>query len=112
MKELVVFGIVAVVVFGAMYYQSFRDKLRWKRIVSGMSLFGERPDIPPLEVDGKTFESNDRRVLLIWSNMKRAGFDSVFDARQRLEQDRQAGKSTARGARIFAWDGESWKQRV
>lgn len=111
MKELIVVGIVALLLFGVAYYQSFRDKLRWKRISSGMSLFGDRKDIPPLIVDGVTFESTDRQVQVIWSDMKRTGFDTVFDARKRIERDINSGKDSAKSARIFAWDGEGWIQR-
>ena len=112
MKELVVLGVLALVIFGAAYYQSIRDKLRWKRIVSGMSLFGDRQDIPPLVLDGVSFDSHDRRVLVIWANLTWTSFDTVYDARQRLERDTQAGKAGVKGARIFGWDGESWKQRM
>lgn len=111
MKELIVVGILALLVFGFAYYQSYRDKWRWKRISSGMSLFGDRKDIPPLVVDGVSFESNDRQVQVIWSDMKRTGFDTVFDARKRIERDIQSGRDSAKTARIFAWDGEGWKQR-
>lgn len=111
MKELLIVGVLAVVLFGVAYYQSYRDKRRWKRIVSGMSLFGDRPDIPPLVLDGMSFDSHDRRVMVIWANRKRSGFETVHDARQRVEREKLAGKALALGARIFAWDGESWKQR-
>ena len=102
---------VAICIFGVAFYQSYRDKQRWKRISSGMSLFGDRQDIPKLVVDGVPLESNDRPVQLIWGDKKRSGFETVFDARQRLERAEQSGKAAARGARIFAWDGEGWVQR-
>lgn len=111
MKELLIVGALAVVLFTVAYYQSYRDKRRWKRIVSGMSLFGDRPNIPPLVLDGRSFDSHDRHVMVIWADRKRSAFETVHDARQRVEREKQAGKAMALGAMIYAWDGQSWKQR-
>lgn len=112
MNELLIMGAVTVLVFGVAFYQSYRDKLRWKRIASGMSLFGDRKDIPPLVLDGESFDAHERHVMVIWGDMKRNGFETVADARQRIERDVRAGKTAAKSARVFAWDGESWKQRM
>src|ERR1700756_5492583 len=111
MIALVLVVALVVCVFAVAYYQSYRDKQRWKRIESGMSLFGERPNIPPLVLDGQSFDSHDRHVMVVWGNLKRSGFDTVHDARLRLEREKKAGKAIANGARIFAWDRESWKQK-
>lgn len=111
MKELIIFGLIALCVFAAVFYQSYRDKQRWKRIASGMSLFGEREDIPPLELEGDTFDAHERRVLVIWGNRQQSSFETVSDAKRRIEEESGSGKSRAEAARIFAWDGGSWKQR-
>ncbi|SRR5579883_3235956 len=108
---LVLVGAFVICVFTAAYYQSYRDKQRWKRIESGRSLFGDRPEIPPLVLEGQSFDSHDRRVMVIWSNLKRSGFETVHDARRRLDRERGAGNSIADGARIFVWDGQSWQQK-
>jgi hypothetical protein len=111
MTELIIIGLIALCGFAAAFYQSYRDKQRWKRISSGMSLFGERADIPPLELEGDRFDAHERRVLVIWGNRQQSSFETVSDARRKIEQDGESGKARARDARIFAWDGESWKQR-
>jgi hypothetical protein len=111
MLELIIFGGLALIVFAAVFYQSYRDKERWNRISSGMSLFGERQDIPPLELEGTTFDAHEHRVLIIWSNRKPASYDTVSDALRRIEKEAATRGSKAQNARIFAWDGESWKQR-
>ena len=112
MKELITVGVITFCVFAALFYQSYRDKLRWKRISSGMSLFGDRQDIPPMVLDGRTYEANGRRVMIIWSDLSRTSYETVADAKARVEKDAQSRSSRAKSARIFAWDGESWKQRV
>jgi hypothetical protein len=109
MPELIVLGIIALIVFATMYYQSYRDKARWQRIASGMSLFGERENIPPLVLEGVTFEPHEKRVLLIWGDQKKTSFNTVSEAIRRIERAR--GSTKAQNARVFAWDGESWKQR-
>ena len=111
MKELCITGFITICLFGFAFYQSYRDKQRWKRISSGMSLFGEREDIPPLELEGMSYEPNERRVMVIWTNQKIGRFETVSDALRRIETEVGAGKEWAKGARVFAWDGESWKQR-
>jgi hypothetical protein len=111
MNELLILGAITVCIFGVAYYQSYRDKLRWKRISSGMSLFGDRKDIPPLVVDGLRFDPHDRPVLVVWGDSKRNGFETVHDAKRQIERQNQAGKARAKAARIFAWDGESWNQK-
>jgi len=108
MFELIIFGSVTLCVFAAAFYQSYRDKERWNRISSGMSLFGDREDIPPLVVDGVTFDPHERRVVVVWGDGKKASFETVSDALRRIEKERTA---KANAARVFAWDGESWKQR-
>ena len=112
MKELCVASLITVCVFAVAFYQSYRDKQRWQRITSGMSLFGEREDIPPLLLDGASFDSHERRVMVIWGNLKQSSFDTVSEARTKVEKERGSGKARAKGARIFAWDGEIWQRRV
>jgi len=111
MTELCILSGIALCVFGFAFYQSHRDKQRWKRIASGKSLFGERNGLPALSVDGARFESKDRPVLVIWGNLKPSGFLTVQEARTRIQIQREAGNPNAKEARIFAWDGEGWKQR-
>lgn len=111
MGEIIFFGFIALCVFAAAFYQSYRDKVRWRRIVSGMSLFGEREEIPPLVVDGATYEPHERRVLIIWGNLKHTALETVTEAKRKIEKESESGASRARGARIFAWDGDHWKQR-
>jgi hypothetical protein len=111
MLELIIIGFIALCCFAAVFYQSYRDRQRWKRISSGMSLFGEREDIPPLQLEGGTFDAHERRVLVIWGDRQQSSFETVSDARRRIEQEDGRGKTRAREARIFAWDGESWRQR-
>ena len=113
MKMLFVTVLTAVVLFGLAFYQSHRDKQRWKGLTTGKNPFRkrERVAIPPLTVDGVCFDSVSRPILVIWGNLKQTGFLTVPDARAQIEKERQAGSSKANGARIFAWDGESWKQR-
>lgn len=112
MKELCIAGGLAFCVFVAAFYQSYRDKQRWKRITEGMSLFGDRHDIPPLVLDGGTFEAHERNVLVIWGDLKPTAYYTMADARKVVEKERAAGARRVKGVRIFAWDGESWKQRV
>ena len=50
MIELSIAGVITLLVFALAFYQSHRDKARWNRISSGMSLFGAREDIPPLGI--------------------------------------------------------------
>jgi len=111
MIELIIFGLVALCGFAVVFYQSYRDKERWKRIASGMSLFGEREDIPPLALEGDTYDAHERRVLVVWGNRQQSSFETVSDAKRKIGQEDKSGKGRAREARIFAWDGESWKQR-
>jgi hypothetical protein len=111
MLELIIFGGLALCVFAAVFYQSYRDKERWNRISSGMSLFGDRQDIPPLELEGNTFDPHEHRVLIIWGDRKPTPFDTVSDAIRRIEKESGSSGGKAKNARIFAWDGESWKQR-
>jgi hypothetical protein len=111
MIELYIAGFITLCVFALAFYQSYRDKARWNRISSGMSLFGEREDIPPLVLEGTTFEPHEKRVILIWPDQKQSTYETVSEAIRRIEKERNAGKDRARGARIFAWDGESWRQR-
>ena len=111
MKELIIFGLIALCGFGVAFYQSYRDKQRWNRISSGMSLFGEREDIPPLQLEGATYDPHERRVLVIWNNNQQSSFETVSDAIRKIDQDNEGKKPRAKDARIFAWDGESWKQR-
>jgi len=113
MKMLFITIAAAVGLFGLAFYQSHRDQQRWKRLSSGRNPFrkGERAEIPPLTVDDTRFDSVGRPVLVIWGNLKQTGFITVPDARAQVEKERKAGSSKANGARIFAWDGESWKQR-
>ena len=113
MKMLLFTALIAVGVFGLAFYQSYRDKRRWKRLARGRNPFrkGELREIPPLTLDGLRFDSVTRPVLVIWGNLKQTGFLTVADARAQLERERLAGSSKANDARIFAWDGESWKQR-
>lgn len=113
MIMLLVTILIAVGLFGLVFYQSYRDKRRWKRLATGKNPFRKREhaDIPPLAVDGVTFDSARRPVLVIWGNLKQTGFPTVPDARAQVEKERKAGSSKADGARIFAWDGESWQQR-
>jgi hypothetical protein len=112
MKELIIIGLVTFFVFGTAFYQSYRDKLRWRRISSGMSLFGDREDIPPLVLDDKSYEANGRRVMIIWHDAKRTSYETVADAKMRIEKEIRSRTPNAKDARIFAWDGESWKQRM
>ncbi len=109
MKELCVAIAITVMIFGLLYYQSFRDKMRWKRIVSGMSLFGARGNIPPLELEDRRFEPHERRVLIIWGNLDHTGYETMHDARLAFRRFEEMEK--ARGARFYAWDGRSWTQR-
>jgi hypothetical protein len=109
MKELIFAVFVTLCLFGLVYYQTFRDRQRWKRIASGMSLFGERENIPPLVLEGRSFEPHERRVLIIWGNLDHTGYETMHDAKIAFEKS--AGKERSQGARFFAWDGESWKQR-
>jgi hypothetical protein len=106
-------ALTAVGLFGLAFYQSYRDKQRWKRLTTGKNPFRKREsvEIPPLTVDGDTFDSARRPVLVIWGNLKQTGFPTVPDARAQVEKERKLGSSKANGARIFAWDGESWVQR-
>ena len=109
MTELIVTGGIALLVFAILFYQAYQDKERWRRIVSGMSLFGSREDIPPLVLGGNSFEPHEKRVLLIWGNYKQTSFKTVSEAIQRLAKETDQVKLV--DAKIFAWDGESWKQR-
>jgi hypothetical protein len=109
MKELIFAVVVTLCLFGLVYYQTFRDRQRWKRISSGMSLFGERENIPPLLLEGRSFEPHERRVLIIWGNLDHTGYETMHDARMAFEKSDR--KERSQGARFFAWDGESWKQR-
>jgi hypothetical protein len=111
MIELCIAGVVTLGIFALVFYQSYRDKARWNRISSGMSLFGERENIPPLKLEGATFEPHERRVLIIWSDRGQTSFETVSEAIRRIDKERQSRKARAEGARIFAWDGESWRQR-
>lgn len=113
MKMLILMILIAIGLFGLAFYQSHRDQQRWKRLTAGKSPFRkeDRADIPPLTVDGLCFDSGRRPILVIWSNLKQTAFLTVPDARTQIEKEREAGSSKANGARIFAWDGESWKQR-
>jgi hypothetical protein len=113
MITLILMIVIAVGLFGLVFYQSYRDKQRWKRLTAGKNPFrkSEYVEIPPLTVDGVRFDSVGRPILVIWGNLKQTGFLTVPDARAQVEKERQAGNSKANDARIFAWDGESWKQR-
>jgi hypothetical protein len=113
MKMLFVAILTAVVLFGLAFYQSYRDNRRWKRLATGKNPFRkrERVDIPPLTVDGARFDSVNRPIIVIWGNLKQTTFLTVPDARVQIEKERQIGSPKANGARIFAWDGENWKQR-
>jgi hypothetical protein len=113
MKMLFATILIAIGLFGLIFYQSYRDKQRWKRLKSGKNPFRKsaRREIPPLTVDGTRFVSVSRPIMVIWGNLKQSGFETVPDARAQVEKERQAGSPKANGARIFAWDGESWKQR-
>jgi hypothetical protein len=109
MKELYLGVVITLLLFGVAYYQSFRDRQRWKRISSGMSLFGERENIPPLVLDGRSFEPHGRLVLIIWGNLDQTSYETMHDAKIALEKFQ--AKERSKGARFFAWDGETWKQR-
>ena len=109
MIELIFAAVITLGIFGLVYYQSFRDTQRWKRITSGMSLFGERENIPPLQLEGRSFEPHERRVLIIWGNLDHTGYETMHDAK--IAYEKFAGRERAVGARFFAWDGESWRQR-
>jgi hypothetical protein len=111
MIELYIVGFITFCVFAVAFYQSYRDKARWNRITSGMSLFGEREDIPPLVLEGTTFQPHERRVLIIWANLRHTAFETVTEARRIIEKEAASGSDRAKGARIFAWDGETWRQR-
>lgn len=113
MKMLIASALTAIGLFGLAFYQSYRDKRRWKRLTTGKNPFrkAERVHIPILTVDGVGHDCAGQPVLVIWGNLKQTGFLTVPDARARVEKERKAGSSKAVGARIFAWDGESWKQR-
>jgi hypothetical protein len=111
MTALIIVSAITLAVFIAVFYQSHRDQQRWKRISSGRSLFGDREDIPPLVVDGKTFEAHEQRVLVIWHDLKQTSFKTVSDARTRIDSLIDSGSTRAREARIFSWDGAAWQQR-
>jgi hypothetical protein len=74
-----------------------------------MSLFGERENIPPLVLEGRSFEPHERRVLIIWGNLEHTGYETMHDAKIAFEKSQ--GRERSKGARFFAWDGENWKQR-
>ena len=104
---------IAAGLFGLVFYQSYRDRRRWKRLRSGKNPFRKsgRVEIPPLTVDGLSFDSVNRPILVVWGDAKQTGYQTVSDARAQVEKERQLGSPKANGARIFAWDGASWKQR-
>ena len=108
MIELIVVGVIAAVVFGMIYYQNYRDKARWQRIESGMSLFGDRNEVPLLELDGHKFNSHDRRVLVVWGDLTQSTSNNVADARGLLQREKTMGKSRVNGVRIFVWNGAEW----
>src|SRR5580692_821700 len=62
MKMLIVMILIAVGLFGLAFYQSYRDQQRWKRLTAGKNPFrkGDRAEIPPLTVDGLSFDSSRR----------------------------------------------------
>ncbi|HEX3797823.1 MAG TPA: hypothetical protein VH413_03910 [Verrucomicrobiae bacterium] len=111
MIELCIAGFITVIIFLLVFYQNYRDKARWRRISSGMSLFGDRENIPPLELEGNVFEPHEKRVLIIWSDNSQTAFETVSEAIRRIDKERTNKKARAGHARIFAWDGESWRQR-
>ncbi len=101
MIELYILGFITFVIFAVAFYQSFRDKARWNRISSGMSLFGEREDIPPLELDGATYQPHERRVIIIWGNLRHTAVETVTDAKKKDRKRKQIEqRSRARGEDI------------
>lgn len=111
MIELIIVAAIAIGIFGLVFYQSYRDKNRWKRIQSGESLFGDRENIPMLQVDGVSIGSRERPVVIVWSNGTSSPFHTVPDARLQIRKEAERKVTRANEARIFAWDGVEWKQR-
>jgi hypothetical protein len=111
MITLIVVAAIAVGIFGLVFYQSYRDENRWKRIQSGKSLFGAREEIPPLKVDGVVIGSRERPVVILWADGTSSPFDTVPDARHHIQKEKSRGVERGGEARIFAWDGVEWKQR-
>jgi hypothetical protein len=111
MNEVWLLGLVAFCIFGAAYYQSFRDSRRWKRIVSGRSMDADREEFPLLMVDGQGFEANQRRVMVIWGDLTHSGFHTTSDARKEIEEAVKSENPRSDNARIFVWDGGIWMQR-
>jgi hypothetical protein len=110
MIELIVMGVIASAIFGLIYYQNYRDKMRWQRIESGMSLFGDRTEVPLLELEGHKFNSHDRKVLVIWGDLTQSTSHNVTDARTVVQREKSMGKSRVDGVRIFVWNGSEWVQ--
>ncbi len=110
MIELVVFGIIAILLFGVVYYQNYRDKSRWARIESGMSLFGDRSEVPNLEWEGHTFNSHNRKVLVVWNDLTQSTCGTVSDARIMIDKEAFHEKQRAANANIFVWDGKQWSK--
>jgi hypothetical protein len=112
MYALWIASVVTFGIFALAFYQNYRDQQRWKRIASGMSLFGDRQNIPPLVLNGVPFEPHERNVLVVWGNRKKSAFYTVSDAKKSIEKERAAGKERASDVRVFAWNGETWTQRI
>jgi|GEM_PF-3814714 len=111
MIELIIVGVVALLIFAAVYYQGYRDSLRWKGIQSGKSLVEERDEIPPLELEGHKFNSHDRKVLVIWSDLTQSSCLTVGDGLNLIEREVGLNRPRSKGCRLFAWNGRTWQQR-
>jgi hypothetical protein len=70
-------------------------------------------EIPPLILDDLRFESNGMPNLVIWGNLEVSRFMTFAGAKAAVSSQYYTKKdSRSLGARLFAWDGKSWKQTL
>lgn len=67
--------------------------------------------IPSLTLGGLRFESHDLPALVVWGDMQSTSYSTVQGAKTTVLMKFYNRKNLrARGAKLFSWDGKTWRQ--